>query len=386
MTHANELVEEPRRSLSDSCRRYPPGFISAWCADDWECQRARQLANLVGHGASEMESPPVWDWPARLVAERWGTRAKRIAWDRAWLGLWHAVAAGGYVSPSAGIDNGGFFDARAQPFDLRSRLRTLFRSRAFVRYFNEGESYQEHRDLAAAHELRFYLFGIHGYKQRLSHEPFFGLGGRSPLFAFAQGNYSRNCLAFHAEKSDNSDIALTYLLDDAVVCLDIYDRFRPVGQAWLVIGELAGRGRIVLLDSVDIFPAQPGYVQAFVEPLRATLRRLLPQFGASEAWANLRVYTTSAARFAASCLQEHGIAHALINLPKPGTPRLGFDRAAVRTLPFCRLAPWRIAHARAEALGIEPARCYLDSWGGFVGSAHNDGPVFALPFIRESRV
>lgn len=291
---------------------------------------------------------------------------------------------GGHVAPFGGVDNGSFFDARAEPFDRQNRLRTLFQSRGFIRYFNEGESYQEHRDLAAAHELRFYLFGIYGYKQRLAREPFFGLGRRSPVFAFALGNYSRNCLAFHAAKSENSDIALTYLLDDAVVCLDIYDRLRPVGQAWLVIGELAGRGRVVLLDGVDIFPAQPGYVQAFVEPLRATLRRLLPQFGASEAWANLRVYTTSAALFAASCPTEHGIAHALINLPKPGMPRLGFDQDAVRVLPFCRLAPWRIAHARAEALGIEPARCYLDCWGGFVGSTNDDGPVFALPFIRES--
>lgn len=337
--------------------------------------RAAYLAELASARLAgvTLAPPDPSDFTARLVAEHWGTRNERLDLDLAWLALWRHAA----LQPLCSANwRDRYFDDHGEEIDLTAELRALFRSPTLQSCFKRADSYRAHVTMLETGDPRGYLWRDLNTQRLLPPIIRFGLCAPEPAFYFAHGNVTRNCLAFHAPRCDNSDIVLTYLMDSSVAALEIYVGYRVAGQVWLVHGRDESGRTVLLADSVEFHPASPAFIAHLDEPVRRVCRRLAIESSAS-LLLNMRVFTHSAASLAARWLDNCGIAYKR-RRPLPGRSLLDVDMAAITRLEFCKSAPWAHARKQLHPLGIERFRCYLDAWSGFVNEDHNQGEIWVV--------
>jgi hypothetical protein len=337
-------------------------------------ERAQQLAELAMH--RDTATLPPADRLGHIVASLWGTKNRRLDLDEAWRTLWQHVANGLSFRPSWWRGD-VFLDERGNEIDLTLELDQFFRSGAMRHVFRVEESFREHRALLAGGDPRAYLYREYPYKRRISAAPRFGLAAPNPIYYFGYGNYVSNCLAFHA-RCDNSDAVLTYLADESVLALEVYENHRVAGQVWLVLGTGDDGRRILLVDSVDLFPGSRHTAARLYDAVRAAYIAVGRRTGCDDLILNTRVHTAGAAAFVATRLDALGISYRPVK-PKRGVSRLRLPRQPSPPCVFRKAAPWRDASSLLHTLGVRRFSHYLDAWGGFVPESCNEKRIEGVP-------
>ncbi len=336
----------------------------------------------------------------KLVAEKWMSNPKRYHLDAAWLQLWKLEAQNSSLLANI-LDycRTGEFAAFAAKTGLVYPASLCLDVSGSVHNLSEfclnqikAASQKGMRvtpglvekaiEALQTEEPRAWLNAQGAVKKQLprilDRTLFFSIWSRSPSLDFAQGNYSDICTAFHAPKCDNSDIMFFYLFDPSIFCLEIYINFRCAGQIHCVVGrdELAGR-RVLLIDSFDLNPYWRRTIEQLAPAALKALKQVAGWIGADGLWINTKVFTPSAARFAAVMLAKTGISYEL-HQSKNAPPRLKIASEEALAHQFCRSQPWKVAQNHLHQLDVRVGRPYLDAFEGFVESERNCQTVYIV--------
>lgn len=339
-------------------------------------ERARQLVAWAG---GEGEAPAPADRLGRLIVEQWGRREERRDLDESWCAVWSAAAEGIAITPPWWTSDIAL-DERGEEIDLAQELHRFFRSPRMRHVFRSGESFRAHVAQLDTGDPRAYLYCEQPYKRTLDVPPRFTLCAPNAVYYFGLGNYVRNCMAFHADRCDNSDIVFSYLFDGAILALELYTQYRAAGQVWLVLGTDDEGRRVLVVDSAELQAQTRAAMRGLVDPIRRACSAVASRLGAEAVLVNTRVYTTSAALFVSHRLGELALEHRVVRATGPGQPRVQLGSgAAVRRFRFRKSEPWSRGAAILRGLGVTRRRCYLDSWGGFVAETHDEGEMTGVP-------